>query len=165
MSYKQEYFVGNININNINKTIKNYILEHKKKYIRFKFECRIDSVIDEINKNNKVNLYITFYSHKKDITLNHYIISSPKPMTEIKKLKILEANPMLIKSLGRYLYPIPLIEFVIFKYWGYIDNKKKLVREYNWYESLPKHPSRELLEIMRSYWIKFLILYPNRLLS
>ena len=39
-------------------------------------------------------------------------------------LKIVEANPMLIKSLGRYLYPIPLIEFIIFKYWGYIDNKK-----------------------------------------
>ena len=150
MSYKQEYFVENINIININKTIKNYILEHKKKFIRFKFECRIDSVIDEFNKNNKVNLYLTFYSHKEDVTLNHYILSCPKPMIEIKMLKILEASAMLIKSLGRYLYPIPLIEFIIFKYWGYIDKKKKLVREYNWYESLPKHPSRELLEIMRS---------------
>ena len=65
-------------------------------------------------------------------------------------LKSLEANPMLIKSLGRYFYPIPLIEFIIFKYWGYIDNKKKLVHDYNWYESPPKHQSREFLEIMRS---------------
>ena len=150
MSYKQEYFVENINIININKTTKIYILEHKKKYIRFKFECRIDSVTDEFKKSNKIYLYITFYSHKEDVTFNYYL-RCPKPMIEIKMLKILEANPMLIKSLRRYLYPIPLIEFIIFKYWGYIDNKKKLVRDYNWYESLPKHPSRELLEIMRSY--------------
>ena len=151
MSYKHEYFVENININNINKTIKNYISPYKKKFIRFKFECRIHSVIDEFNKNNKVNVYITFYSHKEDVTHNHYILSCPKPMIEIKKLKILEADPILIKSLGRYLYPIPLIEYIILKYWGYNDNKKKLVHDYNWYESPPKHPSRELLEIMRSY--------------
>ena len=75
MSYKHEYFVENININNINKTIKNFISEYKRKSIRFKFECRIDSVIDEFNKNNKVNLYITFYSHKEDVSLNHYILS------------------------------------------------------------------------------------------
>ena len=80
MSYKQEYFVDNNNIININKTIKNYILEHKKKFIRFKFECRIDSVIDEFNKNNKVNVYITFYSQIEDVSLNHYILSCPKPM-------------------------------------------------------------------------------------
>ena len=87
MSYKQEYFVENINIINKNKTKKNYILEHKKKFLRFKFECRIDSVIDEFNKNNKVNLYIIFYSHKEDLTLNHYILSCPKPMIETKCLK------------------------------------------------------------------------------
>ena len=102
MSYKHEYFVENINIININKSIKNYISQYKKKFIRFKFECRIDSVIDEFNKNNKVNVYITFYSHKEDVTHNHYILSCPKPMIEIKMLKILEANSMLIKSLGRY---------------------------------------------------------------
>ena len=56
MSYKQEYFIENIKINNINKTINNYILKHKKKFKRFKFDCRIDSVIDEFNRNSKVNL-------------------------------------------------------------------------------------------------------------
>ena len=73
MSYKHECFVENINIIIIKKTVKNYISQYKKKFIRFKFECRIDSVIDEFNKNNKVNVYITFYSHKEDVTLNHYI--------------------------------------------------------------------------------------------
>ena len=33
MSYKQENFVENIDIININKTIKNYISQHKKKFI------------------------------------------------------------------------------------------------------------------------------------
>ena len=42
MSYKHEYFVENINIINIKKTIKNYISQYEKKFIRFKFECRID---------------------------------------------------------------------------------------------------------------------------
>ena len=87
MSFKQEYFVENIKIININKTISNYILEHKKKFTRFKFECRIEAVIGKFNKNKKVNVYITFYSHKEDVTLNHYILSCPKPMIEIKMLK------------------------------------------------------------------------------
>ena len=151
MSYKQEHFVENIHINNINKTIKNYISQNKKKFIRFKFDCRIDSIIDEFNKNNKVNLYIIFYSHKEDVTLNHYILSCPKPMIELKMLELLEANSLLIKSLGRYLYPIPLIEYIILKNWGYIDNKKKLVHDYNWYEAAPNDPSQELLEYMRSH--------------
>ena len=107
-------------------------------------------MIDEFNKNNKVKLYIAFYSHKEDVTTNYYILSCPKPMIEIKMLKILESNPLLIKSLRAYLEPIPLVEFIIFKYWGYI-HKKKLVHDYNWYESQRKCPSRELLEIMRSY--------------
>ena len=57
MIYKEEYLVKNIN-----KEVNNYILEHKKKYIRFKFDCRIESVIEEFNENNKANLYITFSS-------------------------------------------------------------------------------------------------------
>ena len=32
MSYKHEYFVEKININNINKTIKNYISQYKMKF-------------------------------------------------------------------------------------------------------------------------------------
>ena len=56
MIYKEEYLVKNIKLNNKNKTINNHILEHKKKFIRFKFDCRIDSVIDKSNKYNKVNL-------------------------------------------------------------------------------------------------------------
>ena len=35
MTYKEKYLVKNIRINNINKTTNNYILEHKKKFIRF----------------------------------------------------------------------------------------------------------------------------------
>ena len=108
MSYKEEYLVKNIKINNINKTINNYILEHKKKFIRFKFDCRIDSAIDKSNKYNKVNLYIIFYSEKEDVTHNYYL-KCPKPMIEYQMLKILDANPLLIKSLGAYLLPIPLI--------------------------------------------------------
>ena len=96
-------------------------------------------------------MYITFYSHKGDATLNHYILSCPKPMIEIKMLKILQSNPLLIKTFGAYLEPYPLLEYVILKYWGYIDNKKKLVHDYNWYDIPPKPPSREILKIMRSY--------------
>ena len=62
MIYKEEYLVKNIRVNNINKTINKKILEHKKKFIRFKLDCRIDSTIDKFVKINKVNLYITFYS-------------------------------------------------------------------------------------------------------
>ena len=102
MTYKEEYLVENITIINLNKTINNYILEHKKKFIRFKFDCRIDSVIETFNKTNKLNLYIIFYSEKKDVTHNYYL-KCPKPMIENQMLKILDANPLLIKSLGAYL--------------------------------------------------------------
>ena len=149
MTYKEEYLVKNVRINNINKTIKNHILEHKKKFIRFKFDCKIDGMIDKYSKNNKVNLYITFYSEKEDLTHNYYL-NFPKPIMEIKMLKILDKNPLLIKSLGAYLDPNPLIDYIIFKYWGYINSRNKLVHDYSWFESDPKHPSQEILEVMRS---------------
>ena len=60
MTFKEEYLVKNLKVNNINKTINDYILEQKKKFIRLKFDCRIDSIIGKFNKNNKLNLYITF---------------------------------------------------------------------------------------------------------
>ena len=150
MTYKEEYLVENIRINNINKTINNHILEHKKKFIRFKFDCKIDGMIDKYSKNNNVNLYITFYSEKEDVTHNYYF-KCPKPMIENQMDKILDRNPLLIKSLGTYLDPNPLIDYIIFKYWNYINSKNKLVHDYNWYESHPKHPSQKLLELMRSY--------------
>ena len=34
-------------------------------------------------------------------------------------LKILDANPLLLKSLGAYLEVNPLIIYIIFKYWAY----------------------------------------------
>ena len=74
-------------------------------------------------------------------------------MIENQILKTLDANPLLIKWLGAYLEPNPLLDLIIFKYWGRIDdinNKKVLVHDYNWYESQPQHPSQELLEFMRS---------------
>ena len=149
MTYKEEYLVKNIRINNINKTINNHILEHKKKFIRFIFDCKIDGMIDKYSKNKKVTLYITFYSEKENVTHNYYL-KLPKPMIEYKLPKILDKNPLLIKSLGAYLDPIPLKNLIMFKYWGYINNKNKLVHDYNWYESDPKHPTQELLDFMRS---------------
>ena len=153
MTYKEEYLVKNIRLNNINKTINNLILEHKKKFLKFKFDCRIDSVIEKFDKNIKVNLHIIFYSEKKDVTHNYYL-KCPKPMVETHMLKILDINPSLIKSVGGYLELIPPLERIIYKYWGRIDfinNKNKLVLDRNWYEFNPKQPSRELLELMRSY--------------
>ena len=75
-------------------------------------------------------------------------------MIETRLLKILDTNPLLIKSLGNYLNHNPLIVYIIYKYWSRIEiinNKKKLVHDYNWYESAPNHPSQELLALMRSY--------------
>ena len=153
MLYKEEYLVKNIKINNINKTINNHILEYKRKFIRFKIDCGIDSMLGKYNKNNKVNLYITFYSEKKDVIHNHYL-QCLKPLIENQMLKILDRNPMLIKSLGAYLELIPLLEYIIYKYWGRIDvinKKKELVLDRNWYEIEPQHPSQDLLELMKSH--------------
>ena len=68
MAYKEGYYIKNVNILIINKTINKYILDYKKTYKKLKFDCRIDSVIEQFNKNNKVNLYIMFYSEKEDKT-------------------------------------------------------------------------------------------------
>ena len=99
----------------------------------------------------KVNLYVTFHSEKEDVTHN-YSLQCPKPMIENRLLKILDANPLLNKSLGDYLHANPLLNLIIYKYGARIDvinNKKELVHDYNWYESAPQHPSQELLEFMR----------------
>ena len=71
-------------------------------------------------------------------------------MIENKFLKILNTNPLLIKSLGAYLDPTPLLYLIIVKYWGYNNNKIELTLVFNWYESDPKHPSQALLDFMRS---------------
>ena len=47
MLYKEEYLVKNIKINIINKTINNHNLEYNRKFIRFKFDCKIDSMIEK----------------------------------------------------------------------------------------------------------------------
>ena len=114
MIYKEEHLVENIRVNNINKTINKYILENKKKFIRFKLGCRIDSTIDKFVKTNKINLYITFYSDKKDVTHNYYF-KYPKPMIENLMLRFLDKNPLLNKSLGAYLDPNPLPDYIIYK--------------------------------------------------
>ena len=74
-------------------------------------------------------------------------------MEENQMLKILDRKPLMIKSLAAYLELIPLLEYIIYKYWGRIDvinNKKEIVLDRNWYELEPQHPSQELLELMRS---------------
>ena len=68
---------------------------------------------------------------KEDLTHNHYL-KFPKPMIETKLLKILDKNPLLIKSLGAHIDPNPLINLIIFKYWRYINNKNELVHDYIW---------------------------------
>ena len=73
MACKEEYLIKNININFINKTIKKYILDHKKNLQELNFDCRIDSVIEKFNKSNKVNLYFLFYSEKEVVTYNYYL--------------------------------------------------------------------------------------------
>ena len=53
-------------------------------------------------------------------------------MMENRMLKISDTNPLLVKSLGAYLDPYPLIDCIIYKYWGRIDNinnKKKIVHD------------------------------------
>ena len=93
-----------------------------------------------------------FYSEKEDVSYIYYL-QCPKPMIENRLLKILDTNQLLIKSLGAYLDPYPLIVYIIYKNWGRIDlinNRKKVVHDYNWYESAPNHPSQELSDFMRS---------------
>ena len=63
-------------------------------------------------------------------------------MIENRLLKFLDANPLLIKSLGAYLELHPLLDR--------INNNMKLVHAFNWYEFGPHHPSQELIELMRS---------------
>ena len=82
-------------------------------------------MIEKFNKNNKVNLYFTFYSHERDVTHNYYL-QCPKLMIGNRTLKNLDANPLPIKSLGAYLEPIPLLDLIIFKYWGRLNIFKYL---------------------------------------
>ena len=75
-------------------------------------------------------------------------------MIENQMLKILDANPLLIKSLGAFLEFNPLLDRIIYNNWGRVDiinNKKERVLDRNWYEIEPQHPSQEILELMRSY--------------
>ena len=108
-------------------------------------------MMEKYNKNNKVNLYITFYSEKKDVTRKYYL-QCPKPMIENQMLKILDPNPLLIKLLGAYLELIPLLDRIIYKCCARTDvlnKKKKIVLDHNWCDFEPQQPSKKLSELTR----------------
>ena len=86
--------------------------QYKKKYFRFILHYNVDSKVNKTDIDNKVNLRLTYYSNKKDISHNYYL-QHPKPMIETKMLKILDIIPNLIKLLGADIKPIPLIEHII----------------------------------------------------
>ena len=74
-------------------------------------------------------------------------------MIEYPLLKTLDVNPLLIKSLANYLDSIPLIEYILYKYWGrivVIKKKRELVLDHKWHEFQPQQPSQEILEFLRS---------------
>ena len=74
-------------------------------------------------------------------------------MIETKKLKILHANLKLGKSLGNYIVLNPLIESILYRFWGrvaVIKKKETVVLDCDWHNFEPPQPPQRLLELMRS---------------
>ena len=104
------------------------------------------------NKNDELNLYITFHSEKRDVTHIHYL-KFPTPAIETKILKILHANLKLVKPLRNYIVLNPLLEYILYKYWrrvAVINKKESAALDRGWHNYEPHQPPQRLLELMRS---------------
>ena len=132
----------------------------EKNTFAFMFICKINSLIIEgyikiklflerLNKKDKINVYLTFYSELKDVSYN-YQLQMSKPMIENKMLKILYSYPNLVKSMTTRWYN-PLTGHIIVKYWGEVINSGNgpiIILKHFWHNQEPAQPSEEKSKLL-----------------
>ena len=158
---KYIYKTENILVNEIDNTHSNIIKKQKRKFHSFLIVCKINNkkimgypkrvLLKYYDKDEKINVDLSFYSNRKDMTFNHYI-SQPK-----HKLKNL-----LIKNLDKYREKLKILEYskapyhgyLILKYYGFgiIDFNNRLVFcvRGDWLNNTPTEPNNDFKEILRN---------------
>ena len=105
-----------------------HINDYKKKIVRFKFSCKISSIIirnypkHNLSKNYKfkpsdiINMQITFITKLDNITYRHYL-QQPRQGIENNLIKKFNQKPNLLKLF--YRFPQPVFGYTVLKYWEF----------------------------------------------
>ena len=148
-SVVNRYNLDNIKVEGTNNILDKHINDYKKRFVRFKFSCKISSIIIrdypkhilikkyKFKPTDTINMQITFITKLDNVTYKHYL-QKPRQAIENNHIKKINQNPNLIKSFNSF--PQPVFRYTSLKYWGF-HHEDCLLYPYEWHNIEPNlHP-------------------------
>ena len=143
----------NIKVEDTNNILDKHINYYKKKFARFKFSCKISSIINKdypkhilvkeykLKPSDIINMQITFTTKLDNITYKHYL-QQPRQAIENNLIEKINQNPNLIKIFNSFSQPVH--RHTLLKYWGFhhdLNGKNCIFYPYEWFNIEPNsHP-------------------------
>ena len=127
-SVVNRYNLDKNKVEDANNILDKHINDYKKKIVRFKFSCKISSIIIrdypkhilikkyKIKPSDTINMQITFITKLDNMTYKHYL-QQPKQAIESNFIKKINQNPNLIKLFNSF--PQLVFRYTLLKYWGF----------------------------------------------
>ena len=124
-SVVNRYNLNNIKGEDTNNIIDKHINDYEKKFVRFKFSCKISSIIIRdylkhillekyrFRPSDTINMQITFFTKLDNMTNKHYL-QQPRQAIENNLIKKINRNPNLISLFNSF--PQPDFRFTLMKY-------------------------------------------------
>ena len=111
------YNLYNNTVEDTNKILNKHINDYKKKFVRFKFSCKITSIIIrdypkhiliqkyKFKPSDIIIMQITFITKLDSMTYKHYL-QQPRQAIENNPIKKLNQNPSLLKLIISFTRPV-----------------------------------------------------------
>ena len=138
------YNLGNIKVEDFNNILDKHTNDYKKKIIRFKFSCKISSIIIrdypkhilikkyKFKPSDTINMQITFTTKLNEMTYKHYL-QQLRQAIENRFIEKIIQNPNPIKLSNSF--PQPVFKNILLKYWGVhhvLNGENCLLYLYEW---------------------------------
>ena len=139
------YNLDNNKVEDTNNILDKHINDYKKKFVRFKFSCKISSIIIrdypkhilnkkyEFKPSDIINMQITFITKLDNMRNKHYL-QQPRQVIENNLFKKIHQNPNLLKMFNSF--PQPVFSYTLLKYWGFhhdLNGEDCLFYLYEWF--------------------------------
>ena len=152
-SVVNRYNLNNIKGEDTNNILDKHINDYEKKFVRFKFSCKISSITIRdylkhiligkyrFRPSDTINMQITFVTKLDNMTNKHYL-QQPRQAIENNLIKKTNRNPNLIILFNSFSQPD--FRFTLMKYWRVhhdINGRDCFFYPYEWVNFEPNlHP-------------------------
>ena len=153
-SVVNRYNLYNIKVEDTNNILNEHIDDYKNKFVRFKFICKISSIIIrdypkhiliekyKFKPSDTINMQITFITKLDNMTYRHYL-QQPRPAIVNNLVKKINQNPNLINLFNNIPYPV--FEYILLRHWGFHHegtyDEDCIFYPYEWLNLDPNHHS------------------------